>query len=107
MPATSQRHWHRSKLSMAVYVDDMAAPYERLIIFHMLADTDEELHAMADLIGVDRKWYQAPPKHPSHYDIAKNKRKLAVDAGAVEITWRQASAMNRGRRLTGLLGKPK
>lgn len=106
MPATSQRHWHRSKLSMAVYVDDMAAPYGRLIMFHMLADTDEELHAMADLIGVDRKWYQAPPKHPSHYDIAKSKRKLAVEAGAIEITWRQASAMNRQRRLTGILGKP-
>lgn len=91
---------------MTVYVDDMRAPMGRLIMCHMLADTDEELHAMADLIGVARKWHQAPPRHPSHYDIALSKRALAVAAGAIEITWREAGAMNARRRMTGVLGKP-
>ncbi len=91
---------------MTVYVDDMNAGYGRMKMSHMLADTDEELHAMADKIGVARKWWQAPPRHPSHYDIALSKKALALEAGAIQITWKQASAMNSRRRETGQLGDP-
>jgi len=91
---------------MAVYVDDMEAPYGRMKMCHMLADSDDELHAMADRIAVARRWHQAPPKHSSHYDIALTKKALALDAGAVAITWRQAGAMNARRRVTGSLGPP-
>jgi hypothetical protein len=91
---------------MAVYVDDMRASYRRMVMCHMLADTEEELHAMAAKIGVARKWHQAPPKHDSHYDICLSMKALAIKAGAVEITWRQASSMNFRRRLTGNLGAP-
>lgn len=91
---------------MSVYVDDMQAQFGRMKMCHMLADTDEELHAMADKIGVQRKWHQSPPKHDSHYDIALSKRALAVAAGAILITWKQAGAMNFHRRVTGQLGKP-
>jgi len=78
---------------MTVYVDDMRAPFGRLIMCHMIADTDEELHAMADRIGVSRKWHQC-----DHYDVALSKRALAVAAGAVEITWRQCGIMAVHRR---------
>lgn len=92
---------------MTVYVDDMKAKYGRLIMCHMLADTDEELHAMADKIGVSRQWWQSPEKTSgSHYDIALSKRALAVQAGAKEVTWRQAGIMNMHRRATGRLGTP-
>jgi hypothetical protein len=92
---------------MSVYVDDMRAKFGRLIMCHMLADTDSELHAMADRIGVARRWWQSPEKTSgSHYDIALSKRALAVQAGAIEITWRQASAMNARRRVCGVLGPP-
>jgi hypothetical protein len=92
---------------MAVYVDDMRARYGRMTMCHMLADTDAELHAMADHIGVARRWWQSPEKTSgSHYDIALSKRALAVAAGAIEITWRQAGAMNFRRRVTGELGSP-
>lgn len=91
---------------MTVYVDDMRARYGRYVMCHMLADTDAELHAMAARIGVARRWWQAPPRHDSHYDIALSKRALAVAAGAVEITWKQAGAMNARRRVTGELGEP-
>ena len=92
---------------MTVYVDDMKAKFGRMVMCHMLADTDEELHAMADKIGVARRWWQSPEKTSgSHYDIALSMRAKAVALGAVEITWRQAGAMNSRRRIYGYLGKP-
>lgn len=90
---------------MAVYVDDMRAGYGRMVMCHMIADTDEELHAMADKIGVARKWHQ-DTLAGSHYDIALSKRALAVQFGAHEITWRQAGSMCAVRRETGKLGDP-
>ena len=92
---------------MTVYVDDMRAPYRRMIMCHMIASDLEELHAMADKIGMQRRWFQKPPKasHP-HYDICLSKRKLAVQAGAVEITLRQLAAMVNARKKLGYLPTP-
>lgn len=69
---------------MSVYVDKAQHPHGRMIMCHMLADTPAELHAMADRIGVARKWYQRNASTP-HYDIAKCKRAAAVSYGAVEV----------------------
>ena len=82
---------------MSVYVDDMEAPYGRLVMCHMLADTTEELLAMADKIGVARRWLQRAGQPGEHFDVCKTKRALAVKAGAVEITWRQAGEMTFAR----------
>jgi hypothetical protein len=90
---------------MPVYVDDFFAAYGRMKMCHLLADTDEDLHAMADVIGVDRRHYQNTVSGP-HYDIAKSKRELAIAAGAIPITYRQAAMMTKHRRLTGVLGLP-
>lgn len=81
-----------------VYVDDMRAPFGRLILCHMLADSDEELLAMAKRLDLMRKWHQYPGTYRSHFDICLSKRALAIKAGAKEITWREASAMVRKRR---------
>lgn len=79
---------------MSVYVDDMEAKYGRMIMCHMVADTEAELHEMADRIGVDRKWYQYPHKSRwPHYDIALSKRAKAVEYGAQEIRWRDSPAI--------------
>lgn len=70
---------------MSVYVDASLYSYGRMTMCHMIADTPDELHAMADKIGVARRWFQAPPGASFwHYDIAKVKRALAVTAGALE-----------------------
>jgi hypothetical protein len=52
----------------------------------MVADTPEELHVMADKIGMQRKWCQsfAKAKRP-HYDVSEPKRRLAVQYGAIEV----------------------
>ena len=78
---------------MTVYVDDMRAPFGRMIMCHMVADTDDELHAMANKIGVARKWFQR-----DHYDIALSKRSLAITEGAKQITWRELGMMAIAKR---------
>ena len=90
---------------MTVYVDDMKAPFGRMVMCHMIADTDEELHTMADRIGVARKWFQRKASG-DHYDISLSKRERAFDFGAVPITWRQAGVMCAVRKTTGFLPKP-
>jgi hypothetical protein len=91
---------------MAVYVDDMQAQYGRMKMCHMIGETDAELHAMAARIGVARKWHQKPGTPRSHYDICLSKKALALAAGAIPITWKQAGAMTARRRETGELGDP-
>jgi len=72
-----------------VYVDAAAHPFGRMVMCHMFSPDLDALHAMADRIGVARRWFQDPRTMPKvswpHYDIAKSKRALAVAAGAVEV----------------------
>ena len=70
---------------MTVYVDTMQAPFGRMKMCHMVADTTDELLQMADRIGVDRKWIQYAGTEKEHFDIAMSKRSLAVGFGAVEV----------------------
>ena len=74
---------------MAVYVDDMYAPFGNMLMCHLWADTHAELIAMVDAIGVQRKWIQYPGTWKEHFDIAKSKRRLAIAAGAIESEWRE------------------
>jgi hypothetical protein len=74
---------------LAVYVDDMAAPFRGMVMCHMAADTTAELLDMADRIGMARKWLQYPGSYREHFDISLAMRALAVSAGAVEITRRE------------------
>lgn len=83
---------------MAVYVDNMRAKYGRLVMCHMLADSDDELHAMAADIGLARRWHQKAGTPHSHYDICLSKRALAVRRGAIEIDSRRVVAIIRARR---------
>lgn len=85
---------------MTIYVDNMRARYGQLIMCHMIGP-ETELHEMADRIGIKRRWHQG-----DHYDVCLSKRTLAVKAGAVEITARQAAAMRRRHHVTGDFGSP-
>ena len=75
---------------MSVYVDDFYTPFRGMHMCHMLADSAEELHAMADLIGLKRSWFQG-----DHYDVSETKRALAVRAGAIEVTSREIVKVRR------------
>ncbi len=71
---------------MAVYVDDMQAPLGGMKMCHMIADSREELLAMADVIGVSHRWIQFSGTYREHFDISLEKRTFAVEAGAIELT---------------------
>lgn len=83
---------------MAVYVDKPIYRFRRMVMCHMVADTLDELHAMADKIGVDRRWFQSQASTP-HYDICRAKRVRAVHNGAIEVDRRQMVEIIRRLRL--------
>jgi hypothetical protein len=83
---------------VTVYVDTMRARYGRMVMCHMLADSDDELHAMAERIGLSRRWHQKPDTPSSHYDICLAKRALALKAGAVEADRRTVARLIRRKR---------
>jgi hypothetical protein len=74
---------------MPVYVDPMVDYGKRIgragpRWCHMIADTLDELHALAARIGLRRAWFQGESSAP-HYDIGTDgKRALAIAEGAVD-----------------------
>lgn len=78
---------------MSVYVDDMEAPFSRMIMCHVIADTHEELITMMDRIKVARKWIQKAGTYGEHFDICKTKRALAIRCGAIQVTTKQLVQM--------------
>lgn len=91
-----------------VYVDDMhttpMGQFGRMKMCHMVTDTTAELLAMADRIGVQRKWLQLAGTPKEHFDIAMSKRAEAVAAGAVEITMSDTGRIVRAKREAAALG---
>jgi hypothetical protein len=69
---------------MTVYVDSMNYHKGRMVMCHMIADSFDELHAMADAIGLERAWFQAG--RIPHYDVSLSKKRLAIENGAIEVT---------------------
>lgn len=84
---------------MSVYVDNMAASFGRMKMCHMIADSHEELLAMADAIGVQRKWLQKEGTHLEHFDICLSKRNVALGKGAIGLTMRELGMRIRDKRL--------
>jgi hypothetical protein len=89
----------RKEIGMSVYVDPIA-PYGQSATWrwhescHMYADTVEELHAMADKLGLKRAWFQTPNRLP-HYDLTRSKRRQAVKLGAVQTDFRHVASFIR------------
>jgi hypothetical protein len=55
----------------------------------MFSDDIEELHGLAERIGLKRSWFQLKPKPNGrgfpHYDLTGAKRAQALHAGAVSV----------------------
>ena len=64
---------------------------------HMVATSLEELHDMADAIGLRRQWYQG--KNTPHYDVCWEKRGAALRAGAISVDRREMADLCRQWRI--------
>jgi hypothetical protein len=64
---------------------------------HLLADTREELHAMADAVEMPRRFFQDHPWR-WHYDLPAPLRERALVAGATEVSMRDVATLLRARR---------
>jgi len=97
---------------MAVYVDDMRRHATvgnlRARWSHLMADTDDELHAFATRLGLRRSWAQYPGTPKAHYDLTDSVRRRAMHLGAIPISYggEESITLMRRRRaaLTSLEG---
>lgn len=87
---------------MSVYVDDMykfqLGKFGRMKMSHMAADSTAELLAMADRIGVARRWIQRAGTDREHFDVCMSARARAVAAGAIETDMRTLCARKWSQR---------
>ncbi|RQU81938.1 DUF4031 domain-containing protein [Burkholderia cenocepacia] len=81
---------------MAVYVDNARIAWRGRRWCHLVADSLDELHGFATLLGLKRGWFQAQASLP-HYDVTVEIRDIALSRGAVAVDKR--TLVLRGRQL--------
>ncbi|WP_037025257.1 DUF4031 domain-containing protein [Cupriavidus sp. GA3-3] len=81
---------------MAVYVDNAKIPWRGRHWCHLVADTLEELHSFARVLGLRRAWFQAQASLP-HYDVTVETRTVALSRGAHVVDRR--TLVHVGRQL--------
>jgi hypothetical protein len=86
---------------MTCYVDSLRsypdAGFRYAEFCHLLADTREELHAMADRLGVPRRFFQDHPWR-WHYDLPQHLRAAAIEHGATPVTMHFVGSLLKQRR---------
>ncbi len=69
---------------MAVYVDEAIWDWQGRKWCHLLADSIDELHRFAAILGLHRLSYQGPPRTSApHYDLTAFERRRAIANGAL------------------------
>jgi len=82
-PAIARAMGHTAR--MTVYVDDAVHAWRGERWAHLMADTLEELHAMAARLGIPRRAFQNKSSG-AHYDVTTALRAQAIALGAVAIS---------------------
>lgn len=70
---------------MTVYVDDAVVLWRGRRWAHLMADTLEELHAFAAVLGLPRGAFQNRTSG-AHYDVPAELREQAIVRGAVALS---------------------
>jgi hypothetical protein len=72
-------------VGMTVYVDDAVHLWRGQRWAHLMADTLDELHAMATQLGIPRRGFQNKTSG-AHYDVNVELRERAIQLGAMAIS---------------------
>ena len=72
-------------VGMTVYVDDAVHAWRGQRWAHLMADTLDELHAMAARLGIPRRAFQNKTSG-AHYDVTTELRERAIALGVVAIS---------------------
>lgn len=87
--------------AMVCYVDTVRSYPDAGLRFtefcHLLGDTRDELHAMAELVGMSRRAFQDHPWR-WHYDLPGPLRARAIECGAREVTMHEVGALLKRRK---------
>ena len=70
-------------VAMSVYVDRAKVPFKGKEWCHLMADTLEELHHFANMLGIDSRLFHRSASYP-HYDITLQMRVIAIAHGAID-----------------------
>jgi hypothetical protein len=75
---------------------------------HLLADDEEELHALAAQLGIPPRGFQHHRRSAAlnHYDLPESLRQGAIALGAVPISWREMARLTREWRHAGARPAP-
>ncbi|MGW8308719.1 MAG: DUF4031 domain-containing protein [Achromobacter pulmonis] len=71
------------EIRLAVYVDNARISWRGRRWCHLVADSLEELHKFATVLGLKRCWFQSQASLP-HYDVTVEVRIIALTRGAQE-----------------------
>jgi hypothetical protein len=86
---------------MACYVDTVReypnAGLRHTRFCHLLADSRDELHQMADALGMSRSFFQDHPWR-WHHDLPEPLRARAIELGAQEIRLHEVGALLKRRK---------
>jgi 1,6-anhydro-N-acetylmuramate kinase len=83
---------------MTVYIDDARIRWRGRHWSHLVADTPEELHEAAGLLGLRREWAQERGR-TLHYDLPDELRERAIALGVAEpISWQELAERRSGSR---------
>lgn len=83
---------------MSVYVDNPRVPFGRMKMCHMMADTTNELLAMAKALGLEAHWIQNAGTPREHFDVCLAKRRIAIERGAKAVSSRDLVDVIRAKR---------
>lgn len=92
---------------MAVYLDDSRKPQGPYVLSMLIADSDKELHAIAQAIGLDASWLHQPEgSTDARAYVSPGLAVQALKRKAIPITAQQCTAMRWHRHHYGELGTP-
>lgn len=81
---------------MATYVDRAIWQWRGRMWCHLLADDLDELHRFAERVGVPRGSFQ--DRRFPHYDLSAERREIAVELGALQVSFREIIVVARRLR---------